>query len=333
MSKTVKISLLAVVAAILCSLPLFLNPYVLGIVISTVTYAMLALTFAMGLKVGLLRFDVAAYWAVGAYTTALLLTKAGWNFFPALIVAGLVSVVLGFLVGLLAIPRGMMVFFLVGMVVTMVLYQVFGSPMFFGSCGGISRIPAPSIGSFHFTHKPELYFLGLFFLAITLAVYYLLYNSKIGKAWNAIGSSLKLASSVGIDVVKYRFANVMIGNFFLGITGAYYVAWAGVCAPATFSFNNSVFVMMYVIVGGLAHSLIGPLFGSLIITLVPEYLRAAKQYEPIIQSAFIILIILFLPNGILSLVDRYCTPWFKKSKFMARFREKTPANRVPAGNG
>jgi branched-chain amino acid transport system permease protein len=333
MSKTVKICLLVLVAAVLCSLPLFLNSYVLQIVIQTVTYAMLGLTFAMGLKVGLLRFDVAAWWAVGAYTTSLLTLKADWNFFPALIVGGLMAVAIGFLVCLLAVPRGMMVFFLVGMVITMVFYQVFGSVKFFGSWGGISGIPAANIGSFQFIHKPELYFMGLFFLAITLVVYYLLYNSKIGTAWNAIGSSLKLANSVGIDIVKYRFVNILIGNFFLGVVGAYFVAWSQVCAPQTFSFNNSVFVMMYVVVGGINHSLIGPLIGSMIITFVPEYLRAAKQYTPVIQSVFIIMIIIFLPNGILGLIDKYASHWFKHSKSMARFRAKVLEEpRVPAEN-
>ena len=72
----------------------------------------------------------------------------------------------------------------------------------------------------------------------------------------------------------------------------------------------------------LTTALIGPLIGSLIITFVPEYLRAAKQYQPIIQSVFIILIIIFLPNGILGLIDKYGSHWFKHSKFMARFRAK-----------
>jgi branched-chain amino acid transport system permease protein len=333
MSKTVKIILLVLVAAVLCSLPLFFNSYVIQVVIQTVTYAMLGLTFAMGLKVGLLRFDVAAWWAVGAYTTSLLTLKAHWNFFPALIVAGLMAVVIGFLVCLLAVPRGMMVFFLVGMVITMVFYQVFGSVKFFGSWGGLSNIPAANLGSFQFMHKPELYYMGLFFLAITLVVYYLLYNSKIGTAWNAIGSSLKLANSVGIDIVKYRFVNILIGNFFLGVVGAYFVAWSQVCAPQTFSFNNSVFVMMYVVVGGINHSLIGPLIGSMIITFVPEYLRAAKQYEPVIQSVFIILIIIFLPNGVLGLIDKYASHWFKHSKVMAPFRAKVLEEPgVPAEN-
>jgi branched-chain amino acid transport system permease protein len=331
MSKTVKIILILIAAAILLTLPLYLNPYVLQIVILTVTYAMLGLTFAMGLKVGLLRFDVAAWWAVGAYSTALLVTKAGWNFFPAMLAGGVIAVVLGFLVCLLAIPRGMMVFFLVGMVITMVFYQVFGSVSFFGSWGGIGHIPYATIGAFKFDTKPELFYLGMFFLVITLLVYYLLYNSKIGTAWNAVGSSLKLANSVGIDVVKYRFANILIGNFFLAIVGSYYVGWSQICAPQTFSFNNSVFVMMYVIVGGINHCLIGPLIGSLIITFIPEYfMRSFKEYQSIIQNVFIILIIIFLPNGLLGLIDKHVTSWFKHSPSMARFRAKATEEPVPA---
>jgi branched-chain amino acid transport system permease protein len=333
MSKTVKIILLILVAALMLSLPLFFNNYVIGVVIQTLTFAMLGLTFAMGLKVGLLRFDVAAWWAVGAYTTALLTTRAHWNFFPAILVAGAVSIAIGFLVCMLAIPRGMMVFFLVGMVITMVFYQVFGSLNFFGSWGGIANIPYASIGSFQFMHKPDLYYLGLIFIAVTLVVYYLLFNSKIGTAWNAIGSSLKLANSVGIDVVKYRFANVLIGNFFLAIVGGYYIAWSQVCAPQTFSFNNSVFVMMYVVVGGINHSLIGPLIGALIITFIPEYLRAAAKYEPIIQSIIIILIIIFMPNGLLGLIDKYGSPWLKRSKFLSWLKAKVPDEPAAPAHG
>lgn len=331
MSKLTKIVALCVLAALLLSLPLFLNPYVLQIVITTITYAMLGVTFAMGLKVGLLRFDVAAWWAVGAYGTALLITKAGWSFWPAALVAGLIAIALGYLVCLLSIPRGMMVFFLVGMVLTMVFYQVFGSLKFFGSWGGISGIPRVTLGSFEFAHKPELYYLGLVLLVIILVVYYLLYNSKIGTAWNAIGSSLKLANSVGVDVVKYRIANILIGNFFLALVGAYYISYSGVAAPQTFSFNNSVFVMMYVIVGGINHSLMGPLLGALIITFIPEYLRAAQEYEPIIRSVFIILIIIFLPNGILGLFDKYVGPWFQRSKYCAPFRARVPAESRATG--
>jgi branched-chain amino acid transport system permease protein len=320
MSKVTKVAL-GVLILLLIALPRWVNPYVLQILILTITYSMLGLAFALTLRVGLPRFDIAAWWAVGAYATALLMKKAGMSFWLTLPIGGLIAVLLGYLVFIIAIPRGMIVFLMFGMVTAMAMQQLFGSISFFGGWGGTGIVPRPTIGSFTFIRKPELYYLGLFFLALTLMVYYLLYNSKIGRAWNAIGSSLKLAGSVGVDVVKYRMANVLIGNFFLAIAGSYYIAYSLTAVPQTFSFNNSIFVMTYVVVGGLAHTLSGPIIGSLIITFIPEYLRVAKEYEPIITSAAIILMIIFMPMGILGLIDQRVKPWVVYAKWFARLRE------------
>jgi branched-chain amino acid transport system permease protein len=308
MSKIVKVTIVVLVLLLLV-LPWWINPYMVQIMILTITYAMLGLAFMLSMKVGLLRFDIAGWWGVGAYTTALLMKQAGMSFWLTLPIGGMIAVILGWLVFVIAIPRGMMVFFLFGMIATMALYQIFGSVQFFGGWGGTGVVPPPSIGSFEFVSKPSLYYMGLFFLAVTLLVYYLLYKSKIGRAWDAVGSSLKLASSVGVNVVRYRMANVLIGNFFIAVTGSYFVAYSLVAVPDAFSFHKSVFTMMYAVVGGLGHSLVGPIIGSMVVTLIPEYLRIAKEYEPIITSAAIILIIIFMPMGILGLVTQRLKHW------------------------
>jgi len=313
MSKTVKV-IIGVMVLLLLVLPWWINPYLVQIMILTITYAMLGLAFMLSMKVGLLRFDIAGWWGVGAYTTALLMKKAGMSFWLTLPIGGLISVILGWLIFVIAMPRGMMVFFLFGMIATMALYQVFGSVQFFGGWGGTGVVPLPSIGSFEFVSKPSLYYMGLFFLAVTLMVYYLLYNSKIGRAWDAVGSSVKLASSMGVNVVRYRMANVLIGNFFIAVTGSYYVAYSLVAVPDAFNFHKSVFTMMYAVVGGLGHSLVGPIIGSMVVTLIPEYLRIAKEYEPIITSAAIILIIIFMPMGILGLVTPRLKHWLIRKR-------------------
>lgn len=131
---------------------------------------------------------------------------------------------------------------------------------------------------------------------------------------------MKLATSIGVDVVRYRMANVLIGNFFLAIAGSYFVVYTPTVMPSTFGFGSSISVMMYVIVGGLFHSLAGPLIGALVVSFIPEYLRMAKEYEPIITSAAIILIIIFMPMGILGLIDR-CKPWLMgRRRFLSRGR-------------
>ena len=283
-------------------LPWLINPYVLQVLILTITYSMLGLAFAFTLRVGLPRFDIAAWWGVGAYTTAMLMLKAGVSFWLTLPIGGVIAVLLGWLIFMVVIPRGMMVFLLAGMVLTMAAQQIFASVPFFGGWGGTDVIPVPRLGPITFADKKAVYFLGLVFLAVNLLVYKALFASRIGRAWNAIGSSLGLASSVGVDVVRYRMANVLIGNFFIAVAGSYLVASTLVAIPTMFNFAASINVMMYVVVGGLAHSLAGPIIGALIVTFIPEYLRMAKEYEPIITSAAIILIIIFIPGGILGLL-------------------------------
>lgn len=307
-----------VLAVILLALPWLVNSYVLQVFIMTITYSMLGLAFALTMRVGLPRFDIAAWYGVGAYTTAELMLKGGLSFWPALLIGGLVAVALGWLIFAAAVPRGMMVFLMFGMATSMTIYQIFGTVKFFGGWGGTGVVPKPAIGSFTFTNKPELYYLGLFFLALNIVVYRLLYTSRIGRAWKAIGSSLKLAGSTGINVVRYRMANILIGNFFLAIAGGYFVAYSLVAVPNSFSFQSSIFVMMYVFVGGLAHSLAGPIIGAIVVTFTPEYFRLAKEYESIITAGIIILIIVFMPMGILGVYDRAvkgrAVRWFRRTK-------------------
>jgi branched-chain amino acid transport system permease protein len=302
------------VAALFIVLPWLVNPYVLQVLILTITFSMLGLAFAFTLRVGLPRFDAAAWWGVGAYTTAMLMLKTGISFWLTLPIGGLVAVILGWLIFVVVIPRGMMVFLLAGMVLTMAAQQIFASVPFFGGWGGTGVIPMPTVGSITFADKKAVYFLGLMFLGVNLLVYKALMSSRIGRAWNAIGSSLGLASSVGVDVVRYRMANVLIGNFFIAISGSYLVASTLVAIPTMFNFAASVNVMMYVVVGGLGHPLTGPIVGALIVTFIPEYLRMAKEYEPIITSAAIILIIIFMPMGLLGLIENRIKPLYGRMK-------------------
>lgn len=322
MSRIAKIGL-GVLLLFLIALPWLVNPYLLQICILTITYAMLGLSFAFTLKVGLPRFDVAAWWAVGAYTTAMLMWKTNMSFWLTVLIGGLIAVILGWLLFSLAIPRGMIVFLLFGLVLVLAVQQFFGSIEFFGGWGGTGIAPRVTLGPITFVNKPELYYMGLFFLIVTVVVYYLLYNSKIGRAWNAIGSSLKLASSLGVDVVKYRLANVLIGNFFIAVAGSYLVAYSVIVVPDSFGLATSVYIMMYALVGGLAHNLSGPIVGALILTFVPEYLRVAREYEPIISGVITVLIIIFLPMGILSLYDRLLKPRFIQTKLSSLFRSKS----------
>jgi branched-chain amino acid transport system permease protein len=200
----------------------------------------------------------------------------------------------------------------------MAIYQMFGSVPLFGGWGGLTNVPVANLGSFLFDTQKKVYYLGLFFLALTVTVYYLLYHSRIGRAWDAIMSSLALARSVGVDVVRYRLAGVLVGNFFVALTGSFFVHYYRAAIPAIFGFNTGVYVLVYLIIGGYTHSLIGPIFGAAIATFIPEYLRFAQSYQAIATAVIVILILMFLPMGILGWVDRHIMRWLNRRKWYAR---------------
>jgi branched-chain amino acid transport system permease protein len=230
-----------------------------------------------------------------------------------------VAVILGGLIFSMVLPRGMLAFFIFCMFCLLIapnLLPFLGKVPFLRGSGGITV--APTIGAFEFIVKRDLYYLGLFFLAINAFVYYLIYNSKIGRAWNAIGSSLKLANSVGVDVVKYRLANVLIGNFFIALAGSYFVAYYRAATPLMFSFQAGVLVMIYPFLGGLTHSLMGPILGAVIATFIPEYFSFAEEYQVIATSVMVILILIFLPQGILGWLDQRVKPWLYRRQWYVR---------------
>jgi branched-chain amino acid transport system permease protein len=311
---------LIVLSLIFLTLPLYVSSYMTQIAINTITYSMMGLAFALGMRVGLPRLDIAAWWGIGGYTTAILM-KAGVSFWLTVPIGGLIAVILGGLLFSLALPRGMIAFFTFCMVLSMAVYQMFGSVPFFGGWGGIAGVPQPTLFSLVFDSQMKIYYLGLFFLAITVAVYYLLYHSRIGRAWDSISSSLKLARSVGVDVVRYRLANVLIGNFLIAVAGSFFVSYYRAAIPSIFSFQAGVNTIVFLFIGGFGHSLIGPILGAVIATFVPEYLRFAQALQSIAAAVVVILILMFLPMGLMGIFDRKILPWLYKKKWYLRLVE------------
>ena len=299
-SNRIWLGLILIVALVV---PLFVGPYRLQIFIFAITYSMLALGFRLSWKVGLPRFDVAAWWGVGAYTTAMLMLKANWSYWATLPVAIIVSVVLGYIVFSISVRRGMMVFMMFGMVFALAIQQVFGTVDFFGGWGGTEALPPITIGSYVLNNKMVIYYFGLAFLIVNMVVYYLLYKSKIGRAWDAIGSGLRLANSLGVDVVRYRVANVLVGNAFLALAGSFSVMYMAMVVPSTYSFSRSIYVIIYVLLGGIAFPLAGPIVGAFVLTGLSEALRPAEEYEAIITGILTILIIMFAPTGLLGVLE------------------------------
>jgi branched-chain amino acid transport system permease protein len=105
---------------------------------------------------------------------------------------------------------------------------------------------------------------------------------------------------------------VLISNAFLALAGSFSVMYVSVVVPNSYDFNRSIYVIIYVLLGGFAYPLAGPIVGALVLTGLAEILRPFQEYEPIITGVLTILIIMFAPNGLLGVLDNHIKPLFLK---------------------
>lgn len=280
------------------------NDYFLHLVIYASIYSVLGMGFSMMWKNRLITCGQAGFFAIGAYTSALLATKTGVSFWLALPIAGLASAIFALVIFSAALRAGPLVFFGMSLVSSFIVMEVLGTVEFFGGWEGLMGFSAPRIGSYVFQSKTSYYYLVMALLLFNVLVFRGLYNSRIGRAWTAIGSSVRLAEAQGINVYRYRLAASVIACFFAGVIGAFYAHYQDLLVPNTFSFLLSIHIQMFALIGGLGFFIAGPIVGAGVMVFLPELLRVAEQFQPILFAVLIILLVIFLPKGILSLSKR-----------------------------
>jgi len=150
------------------------------------------------------------------------------------------------------------------------------------------------------------YYLCVVVVAASLVILYRIERSRIGLTFHAIHWQDKLAESVGIDTFRYRMLAFVVSSFFAGLAGALYAHYVGAVAPNRFSVEEMLYVLIWAIVGGTA-TFYGPILGVATLTILNEVVLRAlgvDEMRPMFYGALLIIAILFLPNGLESLVPR-----------------------------
>jgi len=310
---------LAGVCLVLALLPqLTDSPYMMHLLVMSCINIMLGLSFSLLFSAGLVTIGAAGFWAIGAYTSALLVTRLDFSYWAALPLSGLAAAFVALVVGLVIVRTPGVAFIIQTMVINMILVQVFGHFEVFGSWAGILDIPSPNpIGPLVFTGKVGSCYLVIVLLLLNILAFYALYTSRVGRAWSAIRLNARLAETLGVDLFRYRLAAFMISSAGAGLAGSFYAHYFQSLEPGMFSVFKSIYVQIYSILGGLNFYIAGPVLGSLIMTFVPEFLRVSKEIEPIVTGAILVGLVIFLPGGILSLPERmrsFPVPFLRRKK-------------------
>lgn len=275
------------------------NMYYLGIVNYMILYSILC----MGLNLilgyaGLLSLGHAAFYGLGGYTTAILITRYEVGFLPCLILSGIIALMFGILLGLPTRKiRGdyfCLLTIAFGEIFRLVAQAWIG---FTNGAMGIVGIPIPSILGWSIRTEVDFYYLGLILLAFTYFTLSLLVHSRFGRAFIAIREDELAASVMGINTALYKIIVFGIGCFYAGLAGSYLAVYQTTITPSNFRLEESCLMIIMVIVGGMG-SLLAPIAGVLVMTLATEYFRGIAEYRMLIIGVIMVAVLLFRPQGI-----------------------------------
>jgi len=302
--KFIKPILIAGAFIIAFAIPLVVeNEYYLHTFIVSGVYILLALGLNLILGyTGHLSLGHAAFYGIGAYTSTLLVMKLHFSFWLALPCAGLAGGIAGIMLGFPALRLKGPYLVICTIAFVEIAHQIFMNwesltrgPM------GITGIPSPenvSIGSFiiDFSEKQAYYYLVLIIVIISLLLNISLIRSKTGRALVAIREDQIAAAVMGINLTFYKLIAFFGATFLAGIAGSLYAHYIGFVSPESFTLGESINILIMVVVGGMG-TLIGPVFGSIGLTFLLEFMRAFAEYRMIIYGILLMILIVVLPEG------------------------------------
>lgn len=291
---------LAVIMVLLIFLPfLFKSPYMMHLIIVTLIYSVLGMTFSMIYSMGRINLGIGAFYAIGAYASTLLVMKLGVSFWIALPLSTLITGIIAFGLGSVILKGSGLSFGVISMLLALVVVQLTGQIQLFGGWGGFAGIPGPDPipipfhAPIEFIRKTPYYYLILSLFLLVVLSFHALYTSRIGRNWRAIKLSPNLAETLGINLYRYRLLAFVIASTAAGLVGSFFAHYNRVIEPGAFGGFFSIYIQLYSVLGGLEFNILGPVVGAAIVTFVPEFLRIAKEYEPIITGVVLVIVILF----------------------------------------
>ncbi len=291
------------------------------------TLAMIYVMLGLGLNVvvgfaGLLDLGFVGFYAVGAYTYALLFHWAGWSFWEALPLAGAASALFGFVLGFPVLRlRGdylAIVTLGFGEIIRLLLVNLTD---FTGGPDGISGLPKPSVFGLEMARSPSvegattfhqffglefnsmhmvifLYLMALLLAVVTLFISNRLIRMPIGRAWEALREDEIACRSLGLNPMKIKLSAFTLGAMFAGFGGAFFAARQGIVNPESFTFIESALILAIVVLGGMGSQL-GVILAAILLTALPEFAREFAEYRMLIFGLVMILMMVWRPQGLL----------------------------------
>jgi len=295
---------LIALAGFVLAFPFLFSLYQTNIMITALIYVItgLGLNIVVGLA-GLLDLGYVAFYAVGAYSYALLNYHFGLGFWTVLPIGAGLGLIFGILLGfpVLRLKGDYLAIVTLGFGEIIRLILENWNDFSFGP-SGIAHIPRPGLFGIDLSLPQAtiyLYFLMIALVLFTIFVVTRLQNSRIGRAWIALREDEVACQAMGIDKTRTKLSAFAMGATWAGMAGVVFAAKTTFINPASFTIWESIIILCVVVLGGMG-SVVGVIFGALILILLPEYLRAFSEYRMLVFGAVLVVMMVFRPGGIVS---------------------------------
>ena len=296
---------LLLLVVVLIAAPFFLKPY--GIYLLTLwvvmTIAAIGLNLTLGYA-GQISLAQGAFVGIGAYAAALLTTQ-GWPLWTAFLLAILLSLAIGWLLGYpaLRVQHHYLAFVTLSFA-TLVYLMLRNEEWLTKGVYGVSNIPRPTLLGWSTKGPVQFYFFCLGVLALVSAATWWLVRSPWGRAFNALRENAMRADSLGVDTRRYTLMAFAFGSAIGGIAGVLYAPMVQFIEPTAFNLNLSLNLLLMVMVGGSGYFL-GPFLGAAVSVLLPEWMRFGSEGLYLIFYAIAVMVLMaFCPSGLLGLAER-----------------------------
>jgi branched-chain amino acid transport system permease protein len=298
-TRSLKIAAAVVAGLLFAGLPfLGVNVYSLHVYTLIGIYILLSI----GLNIifgyaGQISLGHAAFFAIGAYTSAICTARLGLPFPVAFLCAGFLSLLFGLGVGRAALKLEgaylAMATIGFGEIVKMVLIHwesLSGGP------AGISRIPNPSLLGFTFATAQGKYYLVMAVTFLGFLCYRNLMNSDYGKQFTAIKENPLAAEAMGVNTTRMKVIAFGLSTLYAGFGGSLYAHLNNYLAPDAFPMSESITLLLIVVIGGMGN-IMGPVLGSIVLIEIKESLRMLKDYNMLIYGFGLMVLMVFAPKG------------------------------------
>jgi branched-chain amino acid transport system permease protein len=240
--------------------------------------------------------------AFGSYAVAIL-GQQGWPFELGLVVGAVVAFGWGLVVGFPALKVKHHYLAMVTLGFNIIVFLVIRNwESLTGGSFGISNIPRPAWGPLSFKSDRAFYVYILGWAALVVGSAWWILTSRWGRAFRAIRENEMRAEVVGVSLRTYKLMAFAIGAGYAGIGGALFAPLLGYIDPGAYTLDRSIQFLMMVVMGGLGR-FEGPFIGAVVVTVLPELLRASEGFYLIIYAAAVVLMMLFMPKGLIGVWD------------------------------